>query len=495
MTFEEYYKWLGFDEYPFGVYTAEAEAERHEDLYLRPANYSVLIEGLRNTSAIVIGERGTGKTALSTEAGKVLERDNNLVVRVDEFSDLRQDYSTEDLYEFLTKRISAAFFMKVADHPLWLERLSKDERIELSLFLHHFVGANTKRQLREKIMRIQNSIYKRWFIVAFNFVRGALNYGIRAAVKIASDALTRHFSALPPVDFDNTEYFGKLEIEVDDSFTVEQRSYHYLERICRLAHKVGIKKIYVVIDKVDEDTRFRNDAELIADFIKPIASNNKILTADFFHMLMFFWSTSFNYIKSEVRTNRITFQELVWDPEGLRLVADKRVSVFSGNKLRSLAEVFENVTDEDMHEIIYMCNRNPRDLWHILDKCIKCQYEIDPTKRVGQEAIRQGIRSFVTGFNYYEYYPRKANARKNSMDVYAYIKHLLKLDDYRFTKDKLNSMAGTGSSTSNYVVAMENMGLIARTQEKAQGGAVIYEIRDPKVIYAMKHKIPIGSSD
>jgi hypothetical protein len=155
--------------------------------------------------------------------------------------------------------------------------------------------------------------------------------------------------------------------------------------------------------------------------------------------------------------------------------------------------ILSDCTADGIELIIEMCNRNPRDLWHILDKCFREQFSIDPLKPIGNQAISMGIRKFVTAFNYYEYYPKKPSARANSMDVYAYIKHLAKLDSSKFTKDRLNEQAGTGSSTNNYVVAMENMGLVKKTSEKAQGGAVIYEICDPKVVYAMSQNISFGS--
>ena len=79
------------------------------------------------------------------------------------------------------------------------------------------------------------------------------------------------------------------------------------------------------------------------------------------------------------------------------------------------------------------------------------------------------------------------------MDIYSYIKHLLRLDSHVFTKNKLNDMAGTGGSTNNYVVAMENMGLIRRTGEKTQQGGLEYEIRDPKVRYARENGIDISA--
>lgn len=492
MTFEEYYKSLHLMEYPFGVFTAEAELKIISKLYVRPPNYSVIIEGLRNTSALVVGERGTGKTALSLDAAGELACETTLLVRSEEFSGLELSFKPEDLYHFLIQHITSAFFLKVAEHPRWLWRLTKEERVELSLFLHHFLGGSSKRQLREKIYKIQNSPLKRWGINAFNFLRVILNYGLHAATKIASDALTKHFSLLPAVDPTDGDYFRRIESEVDDSFTVEQRKYHYLERICALARKSGISKIYVIIDKIDEDPRFGNDAEDISRFLVKMVADNKIITANFFHLLLFSWRTPFNLIKSSVRTQKITFQLLDWEIGDLRRVAGKRLGSYSNERVTDLTDIFQEGCEREIKQILRMCNRNPRDLWHILDQCLKAQHKRDPGRRIGPDAVADGMRMFVENFNYYEYYPRGSNARRNSMDVYAYIKHLQKLDDVRFTKDKLNTRAQTGSSTNNYVVAMENMGLIRRTLDKAQGGAVVYEILDPKVCYAMEYGLAIG---
>lgn len=78
------------------------------------------------------------------------------------------------------------------------------------------------------------------------------------------------------------------------------------------------------------------------------------------------------------------------------------------------------------------------------------------------------------------------------MDVYSYITHLKKLSSDKFTKNQLSSEAGTGGSTNNYVVAMENMGLICKSNEKGEGGAVVYEVRDPKVSFSRIHSISIN---
>ncbi|WP_281663498.1 P-loop ATPase, Sll1717 family [Paraburkholderia fungorum] len=493
MDFDQYYKSLGLIEYPFGVYTTEAETGKFSLIYLKPSNHSVVIEGLRNTSAIVVGERGTGKTALSLDAGQALSAGNNLIVRIEDFSSLAEGYAAENLYRFLIQRVAAAFFDKQAEHPTHLWRYSKNERIDLSMYLHEYLTSSSKSQLRDKINKIQNGIIKRTLVGTYNACRVALNYGLKAATKVLSDALTKHFSSLPAFDSGDAEYFKRIESEIDDNFTVEDRQFFYLEKLCRLIGKGGIEKIYIIIDKIDEDTRLKNDAESISDYIKNMASDNKILTSDLFHVLLFFWSTPFNYIKGSVRTQKLTYQQLEWTRSELESVMSKRLSAYSDGKLQRFDDIFSGLSSQNIDLIFEMCNKNPRDLWHIINKCFTEQFRIDSSKKIGDEAVSAAIEKFVTEFNYYEYYPKKANAKSNSMDVYSYMKHLLKLDATSFTKDKLNTMAGTGSSTANYVVGMENMGLVRKTLEKGQGGAVVYEINDPKVRYAMRQKIVIGS--
>lgn len=492
MTFEDYYKSLGLAKYPFSVFTSEGELDVFDDIFLPPQNHSVISEGLKNTSAIVIGERGTGKTALNTDLGGKLSNHKNLLVRVEEFSDLKLGYGQNDAYRFLTERIVAAFFLSYAERPSALWKLSKEDRLDLSMFLHEYLGASTKALLLDKLKKIQNGLIKRLFIGIYNTCRVVLNYGLRAATMAVSDALTKHFSSLPPIDTGNSDYFQRLDVEVDTSFTQDQRQYFYLEKICILATKAGFEKIYLFIDKVDEDPRFQNDAEEIADYLRMIASDNKILTSKHFHVVLFAWSTPFNYIRESVRTQKLSFTSLTWDRPNLEKVLAKRVAKYKKKEpLGQDLDLLASTSSASKSLIFEMCNRNPRDLWHIMDKALQEQFKLDPTTKIGDDAVVLAIRRFVSEFNYYEYYPRRSNARANTMDVYKYIKHLQKLDDTRFTKDKLNTLAGTGGSTNNYVVAMENMGLIRNTQEKAQGGAVLYEIADPKVRYAMQNGLQL----
>lgn len=493
MEFENYYKSLGLISYPFSIYTAESEEDKAESIYKKPSNYSVIDEAIRGSSIIITGERGSGKTALNLDIGRRKKSNDILLVRLEEFSKLEESFDHDQLYRFMTELIAGEFFKVMSFRPNSLWKYDKDDRVHLSMYLHEYVSASTKHQLREQIKKIQHGLLKRTSIGAYNSIRVVLNYGLKAITKAVSDALTKHFSALPEFDAGDAEYFKRLEAEVDESFTPADRSYHNLEKLCDLILKSKINEIIVLIDKIDEDPRFKNDAERIAGFIEGIASNHKVILNNKFKVVLFVWSTPFNTIKSNIRTQKIVLQPLSWTQSSLKDVAGKRLSAFSNGAVKNLDAIFDKDSLSSIDLLIKMCNENPRDLWHLLDKTLVSQFEIDSSRKITKEAVNLGIEKFVKQFNYYEYYPRKSNSRADSMDIYSYIKHLMKLDSNEFTKNKLSEMAGTGGSTNNYVVSMENMGLIKKTGGKTPQGGVIYEIRDPKVRYARGKRIELSS--
>jgi hypothetical protein len=492
MTFEEFYRNLGLEKYPFNVFTAEKETDVLDKIYLKFPNQSLIGESIKSGSTIVIGERGSGKTALSVDLQKEILSKDTLIVQIDEFSDLPIGHSTDQLYRFLTSRISVSLFAWLTERNASLWRLKSEDRYYLSYYLHEFVGSASKRQLEQKISSIQNGPLRKLGIGLYNSLRGVLNYGLKAGTKVVSDAISRHFSALPEIGETDLNYFRKIETETDLSFDAQRRSYFYLEKICSLARACGVKSVFVFIDKVDEDPRFDNDAEKIGDYVAPICSDNKIMSASFMNIVLFVWTTPFNYIKERVRTNKLGLHSLDWQDKQLHNALDQRIKAYSASSSCSINALLDEGSSEGINIVFEMCNRNPRDLWHIMNSILRSQYAEDPSKKVSSAAIQKGIDEFVRKFNYYEYYPKRQNARANTMDVYRYINHLLKLDSVKFTKDKLNNLAGTGGSTNNYVVQMQNIGLIKMTSEKAQGGAVVYEIADPKVRYAMNNGLQIG---
>jgi hypothetical protein len=493
MEFESFYNNFGLITYPFSIYSTEGEIDKAKDIFIKPTNHSIIVENLKDTSVIVIGERGTGKTALNLDVAGYFSDVETIFVKIEDFSALDINYSSEDLYRLLTEKIASTFFKLSAKDPSELWSFSKEERIWLSFYLYNYLKPASKQMIRDKINKLQNNFLKRAGIKAYNFSRVVLNYGLKAATKAASDALTKHFASLPPLDLNSDyDYFPRLENEIDTTFDKSEKEFYYLCKICKLVLKTRFRMILLVIDKIDEDSRLENDAEKVSDFIKQMVADNKLLLNDNFHILLFLWNTPFNYVRGNVRTQKLVCQTLTWDRTLLEKALCKRLSVFSDGKVADYKDLFESDCEAILSEIFLMCNENPRDLWHLFDRCFQEQYKNDPSKsKISKIAATSAIREFVVKFNYYEYYPKKSNARRDSLDIYSYIKHLQKLGSPEFTKNQLNTLAGTGGSTNNYVVSMENIGLIKRLPSKAAGGAILYRVKDPKVVYAMENQIEI----
>lgn len=497
MAISDLIKKFGFKEHPFLHVNAEAERGLKE-YFIEPANFSFILDGIKTSSAIVSGERGTGKTALSLELiNKLNNNKENLVVHITDFENINEEYDQNDLYSLIVSKISEKFFLYCAKNNATLWGYNKNDRLQLSWYKYKYQQSITNNYLQEEILKIQHFFLKRWIFDIYNFFRGVLDYGFKSTMLIFSDVVSRHFVSLPPLDNEKS-YLKKVNIPVDLDFInlKAKTSFSEIEKICKLITKKRIiKNIYIVFDKIDEDARFQNDVEKIAKFIKPMCNNNKILINDFnLYTLLFTWSAPFNYIKSEVRTQKIVFQTMAWNDELLKEVLETRIKLFSENKT-GINELFDN-PNRSLNLILSMCNKNPRDLFGIIKAIMDVQSEIYPEDKLSDVAVKKGINNFVRNFNYYEYYPRKSNARKDSMDIYRYFNHLKKLKDifcnnFRFTKNQLTEYAKTGSSTPNYVTGMERINLIRATNEKSNGG-ILYEIIDPKITYAIKNDLDIS---
>lgn len=493
-NFEDYIKEIGFSAYPFSTFTTENEIGKENKLFISPSEYSTILQSFNESqSLILIGDRGTGKTAILLDFERNLKVDKSIFCSIDDFSSLKQDFGCVDFYKFLISKLSIKLFEKLALEDYRLQCTSKDDKVLLSYLLLNFVPIVSKRLLKEKIEKIQIHWFKRFRRKLFNSTRGLFNYGASAGATVLDQYIAQHFKGLPSI-VDNVsikDFFPELPTTVDDNFNDLDVGYQLLNDVLKLISKLGFERIVVLLDKIDEDSRLDNNAEDISEFVKPILTDNKLLLNKSIQLVISMWSTPFNYLLENVRTQKHNCPRLKWEKQDLINVLDKRVQTYSNKKINTYKELFvEGFPKELENKIFELANSNPRDLWHVFDKLIRTQFKLNSTSiKVESQTIPSAFESFVTNFNYYEYYPRKKNARTNSMDFYSYTAHLLKLDNSMFTRNQLNEKAGTGGSTQGYVIGMERIGLV---ENKGQDlGATYYKIRDPKVVYALENNIKI----
>lgn len=291
--------------------------------------------------------------------------------------------------------------------------------------------------------------------------------------------------------------FPDIHFAVDKQFKSVEISYGLLDRALQMFKRLTQNIPVVFIDKLDEDMRLENDAELVSDFIKALVCDSKLLLNSNIQLIISVWEIPFNFLNSIFRQSKNTVYSIKWNEVQLETALNHRLSVYSGGKITECRQLLgRNVSQNDIDTIYLLANSNPRDLWAIYDSIFNAQYSIDcDSDIICEEAIKVGLKNFVQDFHFYEYYPRKKAARRNTNDVYSYISYLLKLHrTNEFTHDELRNQASTGGSTTNYITGMMNIGLVKKTGKKRPGGAVIYQIRDPKVTYAIMNDIEISDT-
>lgn len=498
IEFNEFSQCLGLDKYPFSVFTAEEEREFLHVAFVRPVAYSPAIQAATEGKNIFLyGERGTGKTALLFEL--VSERSKAVkVAQISDFADLPIVPGRADIYGLYVSTLADLLFKKLLpqmsnilfDRP----KLDRDDKVLISYLLKNHTTTLSRAALREDLRKIQYGRIRRGATWMFNLVRGVANQATSTGVDIVSQTI-RQSLGLPDSSKDDAssakDYFERIELAVDSDFDEGKANLLLLRKTVALCHKLGVKPITLVLDRIDEDPRLRNDSSVIANFLRPFLIENEIFYGSDLQFIFSIWSIPFQNVKSDFRANKFCVEQVQWRNHELINVLDKRLQHHSANKVASHTQLFGDPAFF-ISNVLPLANSNPRDLWQLMNQVLREQYQLDPTaKKLSTEAMQSGMQAFVKDFSYYEYYPRKIDARANSLDVYSYIAHLRKLPGCQFTINSLTTAAGTGSSTTNYVVGMEGIGLIRKCEDKGPNGATLYEVKDPKVRFAIEKRIDI----
>lgn len=494
LDFDVFTQNLGLVKYPFSVFTAEEEKDFLSAAFVRPLAYSPAAQAARSRKNVFLyGERGTGKTALLFELVKACDP-SSAVAEVTDFSAVPISPNQSDICSIYISTISAELFKRLLPTMSDFRRpykLNRQDKTLLSYLLRHHTTALSRNALMEELRRIQHNPAKRLAVATFNFFRGVINGAAGAAVDMLSEAVSKSLGLPQPAAKGAKEYLQTIELELDGTLDESRASLVILQQTIALCKKVGMDKITLVIDRIDEDSRLHNDSKVIADFIRPFLIENEIFYERDLHFLFSIWSVPFQKVKPDFRANKFCVEQVRWEVGELLSVLNKRLEHHSDGKVVSYESIVEDVSFF-RNQVLPLANANPRDLWQLMNRIIREQFALDSMCTIiSTRAMEGGIRRFVREFTYYEYYPRRKDARTNSSDVYSYIAHLNKLDSVQFTTNSLNAAAGTGSSTQSYIVGMEGMGLVRRCEEKGPNGSTLYEIRDPKVRFAVENGIEI----
>lgn len=493
-SFKEFYQGFGLTDFPFNTFTTEHEKDIAKKIFVSQGEYDPIIDTFKSgRNIILLGERGSGKTAILEDFTRYLSDKKRLLTIIHDYGELSIKTNSKEIYRLVISNFLVDLFTKIGQNPLKLFKLNKEEKTLLSYLLAEFLPPVSQNLLKDKISKIQIPFWTRSANWIYNVVRGPLNFGGTVAKNIVYQYLLKHYSFLPPIENDNQiqEFFPELKLNVDSNFFSQEISFRLLKKIGDISNKMGFKKPVILLDRLDEDPRFENDAEVISEFLTPFLTDGNLLSISEFELVFFIWSTPFRFIEDLVRTQKYYCPSLRWSNSDLERLLNKRLEVYSGNRITNYKVLFDSTMPSSEYDKIFeLANSNPRDLIHIFKILFEEQYRHDPSVNVfNSEILNQALTKFVLDFNYFEYYPRKSNARANSMDIYSFAAHLLKLDSIEFSKNQLNEKAGTGSSTNNYVVGMEKIGLIENVRQER--GNAVYRIKDPKIVFCQRNKLEL----
>lgn len=493
-SFNEFYEQIGFCKYPFRDRTAEKEGT--SDLFIAPPDFAIIKDAFDSgETAIISGNRGTGKTKLLRNI-KTNDLEDAIIVNIENYETVNLSDNLLQFYSLILQNIISETLVYLSKHKKALKKLSKENKVFLSFLIMKYADSFTKSSLAAKIENVQLNAAKKLINKISVPLTSFLNYGTTAVANFGSELLNKHFSGyLPSVSQGEIlKIFPEIHFNVEDDFNSVSISYSVLDKALLLINQIQNRKPIVIFDKLDEDIRLENDADLTATFIKELICDNKLLLNENIQLLVSVWEIPFLNLSTVFRQSKHTVFKIHWNKPELEKVLNRRLYMYSNGKINDYRVLFANkVPSKLLEELFELSNMNPRDLWSVFDSIFKEQYKIDSDcENLSIAAIENGLVEFVKGFVFYEYYPKKKDARKDTNDVYSYISHLLKLDNTdEFTQPELRDSASTGGSTSGYITGMTNIGLVKKTDNKRPGGAVIYKIHDPKISFAILKKIEI----
>lgn len=377
-SFKEFYLDIGFEKYPFRDRTAEKEDSTK--LFIKPHNYALLEDILlAHQTAIVCGNRGSGKTIMLSDL-KSKVPSNTLVSYVDNYELLPIRGNKLEFYSLILQNVIRELLIYLVANKNMLKKLSKDDKIFLSFLIMKYSDIITDEQLYSKIENIQLGKFKKFINKTTPSFTLLLNYGTTALTNFGNDLLNKHFGAfLPSVDEGAIrKIIPDIHFKIANEFKSVEISYALLDKSLKLVKKVMNSIPIVLIDRLDEDLRLENDAEIIAEFIKDLVCDNNLLLNSNIQLIISVWQIPFSNLSTIFRSSKHTVFDITWDRKQLEVVLNRRLLVYSNNKISDYKMLFSpEVSGDDIENIFTLSNQNPRDLWGLLDSIINNQFSIN----------------------------------------------------------------------------------------------------------------------
>lgn len=457
MEINEYLTNLGFKSNPFQFSNADKEVDHLSDYFVKPDYFEdVWGNPYEPVPSIVYAPRGAGKTAQRVMIEKRARKADDI---------LAVSYVNHDLTQFKN-----ATEIDLTYHLTFLNRLllvAFFRRIEDEEFDFHNVYTFTERQYIYKISRIY--LYN----TPASFPNQAIN-SLKTIEDLAVD-LWKGFkepivnvikqiskSKGLEVDLSKIEIDKKLELSHKDNFF----------NIIKLLGKANYKSIFILIDKVDEQSLTGNNAEASFRLIEHLVKDLELLETPGVSFKFFLWDSLKSYSAISARPDRVFSYDLNWEWNQLTEMLNKRVSSFSDGKVTNFEKMF--VHKKLLGRIILFSGLSPRDCIRICNRVISEQFKKNENSTIFEEDVVHASIEHFCGEKSKELITNENNYR-----------YLIKVNQVSFTIEELvtNKVASDTPAIRNIISPwqtaefLKKIGLVARRNAKSVNEYAFQDIR------------------
>ena len=373
---------FGFDEDPFAS-TNAADEPKLANYFVEPPYFaSVMGNPQRPQSHVVLAPRGGGKTAQRRMIEDASGAQEILCVTYDTF-ELPERFRIEDAtwayhVEQVARLVTVGILAKLVDNRPAVDALTKEQKLQLSGFIHRFLGSMTEDQFAQAAKAIKSLPDK----------AGELLRRFTGPLSTVVTAILMAFG-LPAL---NIQAARALEKVRDDTLRTD------LSRLTEIASSIGFTSVYVLVDRVDEIGLTATDASKTLQFIHPLVTDLPTLELPGAAFKFFLW----DLIEEELRAtggrpDRVPIFTLSWSPADLEQMIARRLAAFSGGSVSQLTQLFCREVGVNVDVLMaHLAGGSPRDLIRMMARVVSEQTRVsDDAKCIGAEALWTGVRRFA----------------------------------------------------------------------------------------------------
>ena len=489
---------LGFSGNPFEHYVAELEPDIAE-YAVKPPYFEVIDARARNNSSFILfGDRGAGKSATRLTIFKEIWKAKSkgdavpLVVNLVDFSDFVSGKSINDLSE--ATLIKGVAFLVIESLLTWLSSLEEEDRAiylgaqddeerQLCYELLRDFYLNRPEAKRQRSARDAMALLNQAFLAKSQMWVTQKWDRISALIGTLADVIVKRNGSDAEVATPVANALRRDASEFDPILV--------LRRLVSLVKIFAFEGIVMLVDKVDETDATSNSVDRTAELIHPLLARVQLMEVENFAWIFFLWSQTksvFEGDKFPVRLDKLGHATVSWDDKFFEIMLNRRVEFYSSGRMK-LISLFEAETDERMllDTLAKVSMRSPRELIRLMDVVLR---EHDVVNAGGNDAVLLSLEKIQPGIDKY------VTDTITTVFGERLLAQIFRLKSLSFTnKDVQRTFRVGAQSARTRIQSWENAGIIkyvgTRAAEGAQGGkpANEYSIADARIERVMERQL------